>query len=164
MAKTKGRNGVRHTIETKTEAILMRKIGRTHREIAAALNISLATAWLWLKDIQITPSQKLAIESRRHTRKLDKHEKTAIANRLKPFQYKDQYSDEDLLDKIKKFYKNYGRIPLKHEFNSSRIYRLRFGSWNNAVKMAGFETNPVLFAKRFVAQDGHICDSFSDAR
>ena len=89
-------------------------------------------------------------------------EKQIIKERLASYQYQVKYSDEELINKIRDFYTQNGRIPLKREFNALRIYRVRFGSWNNAVKKAGFDTNPVLFSKRFVASDGHICDSFTE--
>ena len=89
-------------------------------------------------------------------------ERKLVGERLTPFQFQVKYSDEDLLDKIRDFYTQNGRIPLKREFNALRIYTIRFGSWNKAVKKAGFETNPVLFSKRFVANDGHVCDSFTE--
>lgn len=43
-----------------------------------------------------------------------------------------------------------------------RAYLRLFGTWNNAIRMAGFEPNPVLFAKKFIAKDGHICDSLTE--
>lgn len=89
-------------------------------------------------------------------------EKKVIVKRLAPYQYKIKYTAEDLLERIRNFYIENGRIPLKREFNALRIYRTTFGSWNKAIKRAGFATNPILFSKRFVAKDGHICDSFSE--
>ena len=37
-----------------------------------------------------------------------------------------------------------------------------FGSWNNAVEAAGFKPNPVLFAEKHTADDGHHCDSLAE--
>ena len=37
-----------------------------------------------------------------------------------------------------------------------------FGTWNKAVEAAGFDPNPVMFAKRCVARDGHQCDSLAE--
>ena len=68
-----------------------------------------------------------------------------------------------VVKKIGDFVKKHGRIPIKHE--SVSLYgraRLAFGSWNEAIKSAGFEPNPVLFSKKFVANDGHPCDSLSE--
>ena len=41
-------------------------------------------------------------------------------------------------------------------------YKRIFGSWNKAIRLAGFKSNPVLFAYKFKAKDGHFCDSFTE--
>jgi len=69
---------------------------------------------------------------------------------------------KQIISEIKEFYKNNKRIPLKREFNHYKAARLRFGTWNKAVKAAGFKPNPVLFAKKHIANDGHKCDSFAE--
>lgn len=51
---------------------------------------------------------------------------------------------------------------MKTEFPFSTTARVLFGTWNKAVRAAGFEPNPVKFSKKYKAQDGHICDSFSE--
>jgi hypothetical protein len=43
-----------------------------------------------------------------------------------------------------------------------REYQQRFGSWNNAIRLAGFEPNSVIFSKKFLAKDGHVCDSYAE--
>ena len=63
---------------------------------------------------------------------------------------------------IKRFYKKWGRLPLKREYRYYRRSRTLFGTWNNAVRTAGFKPNPVLFARKFTANDGHRCDSLSE--
>ena len=73
---------------------------------------------------------------------------------------KKKYARDDLLRKITDFYAKNGRIPLKREFNMHREYKSRFGSWNSAIRAAGFEPNPELFAHKFKVNDGHPCDSF----
>lgn len=156
----KARNGIRHPATIKQKAILLRTKGKTHREISKKLGISLGTAHLWTKNIGITPKQKKEIEQRRNKRQWNEHQKAEIAKRLK--QYRTKYSDEDLLNKIKRFYEIYERIPLKREFNAWHIYTARFGSWNKAVIAAGFDPNPVLFSKKFIAKDGHTCHSFTE--
>ena len=158
----KARNGVRHTAVVRSRAISLRSKGWTHREITRELGISLGTAWLWLKDIKISSEHKQQIEKRRNVHRWNLVERKRLAGRLRPFQFEKKYSDEDLLNKVRIFYEKNGRIPLKKEFNEPKIYRDRFGSWNGAIKRAGFETNPVLFAKRHHARDGHVCDSFSE--
>lgn len=69
----------------------------------------------------------------------------------------------DAIARIRKFYKTYKRIPVKREmYGLYKTARLAFGSWNKAVEASGFDPNPVLFTKKFVANDGHICDSFTE--
>ena len=158
----KARNGIRYDAAVKSRAVSLRCNGRTHREIRKELGISMGTAWLWLKDVKITSQQKQSIEMRRNVRRWNRAERLLLGERLRPFQFTTKYTNEDLLHKIRLFYEKHGRIPLKKEFNALRIYRERFGSWNTAIKRAGFDTNPVLFAKRHVARDGHICDSLTE--
>lgn len=68
-----------------------------------------------------------------------------------------------ILKKIKIFYEAEGRIPTKKEKPGlARRTQAVFGTWNNAIKTAGFEPNPVMFAKKHIANDGHICDSFAE--
>jgi len=69
---------------------------------------------------------------------------------------------EQIIQEIKKFYKGRGRIPFKREYFHWKAARFRFGTWNKAVLAAGFEPNPVKFAKKFTAKDGHRCDSLSE--
>lgn len=159
---TKARNGIRYTAPVKQQAKLLRADGMTHREIAKKLGTSVSIAHQWTKEIQISKSQKQAIKNRRNRHRMSAIEKKRAGERLAPYQYKLKYSDENLLDKIRAFHAQNGRIPLKREFNALHIYSVRFGSWNKAVKKAGFETNPVLFSKRFIAIDGHVCDSFTE--
>jgi len=78
-------------------------------------------------------------------------------------QHKSQTIDKNLLFKaLKNFVKLRGRIPLKREFPHYRAIRGRFGTWNNFIKTAGFTPNPVMFAKKYTANDGHKCDSLSE--
>lgn len=71
-------------------------------------------------------------------------------------------SKNEILAKIKEFYKREGRIPFKEEFPHYNAAQERFGTWNKAIEAAGFEPNPVIFSKKFIAKDGHICDSFAE--
>ncbi|MFA6519941.1 MAG: hypothetical protein WCT41_03955 [Candidatus Paceibacterota bacterium] len=158
----KARNGIRYLPFVKEKAKLLRAEGMTHREISKELGARTSTVHLWTKDIRITPAQKQAIGARKNQHRMSEVEKKIARERLAPYQYRKKYSNEDLLNEIRDFYTQNGRIPLKREFNALRIYRVRFGSWNNAVKKAGFDTNPVLFSKRFIASDGHVCDSFTE--
>lgn len=72
-------------------------------------------------------------------------------------------SKEKVIGRIRKFYEEHSRVPVKREmwgiYKPARKY---FGSWNNAVEAAGFDSNPVMFAKHQIANDGHICDSLAE--
>ena len=73
------------------------------------------------------------------------------------------YSKEKLIQIIQKFQLDNGRIPTKAELGYlNRPARNIFGTWNKAVKAAGFIPNKVIFSKKFTANDGHICDSLSE--
>jgi len=67
-----------------------------------------------------------------------------------------------ILKKIIEFYHVNERIPVKREFLHYNVARSQFGTWNKAVEAAGFKPNPVLFAERQIANDGHVCDSLSE--
>lgn len=69
---------------------------------------------------------------------------------------------ETIILKIKEFVRGNGRIPLKREITYCKAARARFGTWNNAIKLAGFDPNPVKFANKHIAKDGHKCDSFAE--
>ncbi|MBI4039275.1 hypothetical protein HY388_00415 [Candidatus Daviesbacteria bacterium] len=69
---------------------------------------------------------------------------------------------EIIIEQIQSFYKKTGRIPLKREFSQHKAARLRFGSWNAAIIAAGFNPNPVKYAKKYIANDGHKCDSLTE--
>lgn len=74
-----------------------------------------------------------------------------------------QYTKEKIVKVIKGFYKSNSRLPVKREMAYLyREARNHFGTWNKAVIVAGFIPNPVLFANKHVAKDGHICDSVAE--
>lgn len=76
---------------------------------------------------------------------------------------KDQtITEKELIQKIKTFYEDMGRIPLRREFIYTTSSRRRFGSWNKAIEAAGLVPNPVMFAKKYTAKDGHKCDSLAE--
>ena len=71
--------------------------------------------------------------------------------------------DKYYLNKIRIFQSKHDRLPVKRELSS--IYQSilnRFGTWNKAVREAGFEPNPILFANKHFAKDGHKCDSLAE--
>ncbi len=158
-------NGRRYPQKIKLETRILRKKGWTHREIVKELGISLGSASLWAKGTILTPKQKKAIAERRNKHIWTKEERVKrgqLARVNLSHYWKKPYSKKELLDKIRKFYLKNGRIPLKREFNMYREYQQRFGSWNNAIRLAGFEPNSVIFSKKFLAKDGHTCDSFAE--
>jgi len=67
----------------------------------------------------------------------------------------------EILKEIADFYKTKGRVPFKRELRYNTARR-EFGSWNNAVQAAGLTPNPVMFAKKHTAKDGHKCDSLTE--
>ena len=67
-----------------------------------------------------------------------------------------------LIDEIKDFVNKNERIPFKQEFVHSHAARLRFGTWNKAIEAAGFRPNPVMFSKKYIANDGDKCDSLTE--
>lgn len=69
----------------------------------------------------------------------------------------------DVIAAIRGFFAEYTRIPVKKEmWGLYRKARKAFGTWNKAIKAAGYEPNPVLFAKKYIANDGHRCDSLAE--
>lgn len=71
-------------------------------------------------------------------------------------------SAKDLVSEIIDFVKKNRRIPFKQEFIHSHAARLRFGTWNKAIEVAGFKPNPVMFSKKHIANDGDKCDSLAE--
>lgn len=71
-------------------------------------------------------------------------------------------SAKDLISQMKDFVRKNGRIPFKQEYVHSHAARLRFGSWNRAIEAAGFVSNPVMFARKYIAKDGDKCDSLAE--
>lgn len=70
---------------------------------------------------------------------------------------------EIIIDKIKEFYKTNGRIPFKQEmWGIYNAVRKTFGTWNKAIIATGYKPNPVKFANKYIAIDGHKCDSMAE--
>ncbi len=75
----------------------------------------------------------------------------------------DEEYKEIIIDKIKEFYNNNGRIPFKQEmWGVYNAVRKIFGTWNKAIIAAEFKPNPVKFANKYIAIDGHKCDSMAE--
>ncbi len=163
MEKAKNRNGKRYAKNVKNLAIALRQSGETHREIAKKLSVSVDTAWRWTLGIPLSLRRKQelrALKSKNLNPETREKFKWSAMQNLVPRLGK--YSKESLLDEIITFHKVHGRIPLKREFNMYGEYQRRFGSWNAAIRAAGFKTNPVRFSYKFTAADGHRCDSFAE--
>jgi len=149
-----------HPHSLKNRARTLRADGWTHREIASKLRISVSTAHLWCEGIELSQTQQQAIFKRRNVHLMSEKERAVVVARLAT--YRRIYSAEELLQRIRDFHGRTGRMPLKREFNAWGSYARLFGSWNKAIRLAGLEPNPELFARKFVAKDGHLCDSFTE--
>ncbi len=147
---------------------LLRKDGLSHRQISVLLQISLGTVFNYSRTIRLTKDQHLYLK--RHT--LQKSlSNLAFEDRLEAARkgglntsshFEKKYTEQILLTSIKEFYSQHQRIPLKREFVHEKIARRHFGSWNNGVIAAGFLPNKVKFSKKYIAHDGHKCDSLSE--
>jgi transposase-like protein len=51
-------------IQEKNEAIRLRKLGQSYKEIKRKVDVSKATLSLWLRDIQLTPQQLAGLRGR----------------------------------------------------------------------------------------------------
>jgi len=154
-----------YSIEVKDKAKVLRRKGWTHREIGKELGVAFSTVFFWTKGMNLTPEQKKAMEKRRnrYSCNFDIEARRVLARRNLSSSWKPTPTDEELIQRIINFYKKQGRIPFKREFNNTyKEYRKRFGRWNNSIKLAGFEPNPIIFSKKFIAKDGHLCDSYAE--
>ena len=89
--------------------------------------------------------------------------KTCRSKTINPLKKSESERQKGVLDKIKAFYKTNGRIPTKKEKPGlARRARVIFSTWNKAIKAAGYKPNPIMFSRKFIAKDGHVCDSFSE--
>jgi len=82
-----------------------------------------------------------------------------------------RYTKELCIKSIQKFYKEFGKIPHKHEFQYNTKYpdestvRRLFGTWNNAIEAAGYTPQySETYGKRTKALDGHLYRSQLEAR
>ncbi len=80
------------------------------------------------------------------------------------------WSDQKIIDQIQYWYKLYNRLPTYREFDADTKYphhstvQKYFGSWNEAIKAAGFEPNyNDGFGNRTVAKDGTLYRSNAEA-
>lgn len=74
-----------------------------------------------------------------------------------------KYTKEVIIQAIRDFVSKNERIPLKRELNAEFCAAKKlFGTWNIAIKSAGFRSNRTLFSRRYNAKDGHMCDSYAE--
>ncbi len=158
---------IRKEIQEKIKQL--RHKGKSHREIARILNVGLGTAFYYSRGIRLTHKQHRHLIIQGYNKsfgKLTKKERHLAsvkggvnnAKNLIP-----KYSRVQLLQFLKDFYIENGRIPTKRDFiNHYGSFFRTFGTWNKAIQEAGFPPNPVLFAKKYIANDGHKCDSLAE--
>lgn len=145
-------------------AILLRKEGQSHRDISKKLNIGLGTAVDYCKSVKLTKTQHIALKVRGGLFKRPYSERRMWTSKgSKNWLARLKYDENQLIQLIQKFYNDNGRIPLKRELNTvwQPIKRI-FGSWNNAICKSGYHPNRVKFSRRYIALDGHKCDSYSE--
>ncbi len=138
----------------------LRKLGWSHRDIAAKLGMGLGTTFKYTKDITITWEQHLTLKRRSLPKPTP--EQLRLGGLRSPNKFKPKYTKKELINYIKNFANNTGRIPTKREVTSHKPYVRLFGGWNAAIKAAGYRTNPVKYARKHYAKDGHKCDSFAE--
>jgi len=144
----------------------LRHSGKTHREISGLFKVGLGTAFKYSRGIKLTKAQHYLVKKRVYDKVLKNlpREKRVWSKRKGNFLGgTPKYSREKLLEYLKEFNKKNGRIPVKREFMAKyRAFLRVFGTWNKAIEAAGLSPNPVLFAKKYTANDGHRCDSLAE--
>lgn len=157
------------SVEIQEEIKKLRLKGKSHREIGKFLHVAPGTALVYSKEIYITPTQHRNLILKTYKKglgKLTKEErhraslKGGLNNRKNLIP---KYTKDQLLRVLKDFYNQNNRIPTKRDFVPTYGAFIRiFHTWNNAIIEAGFSPNPVLFAKKYIANDGHKCDSLAE--
>lgn len=73
------------------------------------------------------------------------------------------YTDDELLNYMKEFYEENGRIPVKNDFVNNpgypgfSTYQKHFGSWNNALKLVGLDVDTMV-------KQGNLDNSYQKGR
>ena len=146
----------------------LRKVGLSHRQIATKLKLGLGTVFNYSNKIRITKAQHLYLKLQTYKKglaQLSKIKRKAASRKgglNAPSKFKRKYTRNQLIHIIQTFYAINRRIPYKKEITYYRASRNRFGTWNKAIMAAGFKPNPVKFANKYVANDGHKCDSLAE--
>ena len=151
------------------EARRLRKLGKSHREIAKILHIGVGTVHNYSRDIRISEKRHVFLLRRSYLKglaRLSKEQRYTASVKggiNTPYHFRLKYSKENLIQLLVKFQENNGRIPTKRDFmNMYGSFFRTFGTWNKAIQTAGFSPNPVLFAKKYISKDGHKCDSLAE--
>ncbi len=112
---------------------------------------------------KISKNVRDAISKYSAEEKLKRRESSSRGGKNRWENYQSAYTKEYVLEGIKSFYLQMGRVPVKRELN--RFYlpaRKFFRTWNKAIEEVGLKPNPVLFADHHLAKDGHKCDSLAE--
>lgn len=141
----------------------------TQTEIAKIFNATHSSVKRWFNYYKILVKHRTL--SCGHNSNTLKNLKLGCTNKAirKSVEARRIYSEEKLIKKIKEFVQKEGRIPTKNEFINNPscpdyvTYRDYFGTWNNAIKAAGYKPNEQWFTSRdLFAKDGHKCNSISE--
>ena len=146
------------------------KENRNQSEIAKIFDVAHISVKRWLNYYRI-PTKPRTLTCGRNPNSLKCLElgKTPEAER-KSAEARRIYTKELLIQKIREFVERHGRIPTKNEFikhfssyPNHTTYRDYFGTWNKAIKTAGYDPNERWFTSRdLFAKDGHLCKSISE--
>ncbi len=151
-----------------SEISRLRKEGLSHRQIVSRLNISIGAAFNYSRGIRLRFKQHLFLKRLNYINSLGKipkeiQVKNAIkAGKTTQSKFISQYSKQKIIKSIRVFFLKHNRVPLKREFIHEKVTRKLFGSWNKAITAAGYKPNPVKFAEKCIANDGHKCDSLAE--
>lgn len=151
------------------DAHLLRSKGNSLRDIAKKLHIALGSAYLYTKRVHLSKSKQIELQRRGYDKGIARLSRSTMVDARRKggsnssHHFQIQYTREHLLQLLHNFAVKHHRMPTKRDFYShNRAFMRVFGSWNKAIRDAGFSPNPVLFAKKFIANDGHRCDSFAE--
>lgn len=157
------------SLKTQSKIQAFRLNGYTHRQLANVLKVSIGSAAHYSRGICLTELQKENINKINYQKSLGKisHEKRITASRKggfnSPNHFTAKYTRKQIIQILRVFQERNSRIPTKRDFIGPYRAILRiFGTWNHAIQEAGFSTNPVLFSKKYIANDGHKCDSLAE--
>lgn len=160
------------TVKKQDKIIGLRKKGFSYKYISKCTGVSVGSVYKYARNIELTDDQKARLSKRdnsflfpkRGEKNYRKYKDARYRGGLKRGeQLKPKYSKSDLIAKLVNFKCKKKRLPTKRDFVAEyRAFIRVFGTWNNAVIKAGFNPNPIRFSRRYIANDGHKCDSLSE--